>query len=283
VNGLDDALARGRLLAEKEHEFPVVLGHDFAGVVERTGEQVTRYQEGDEVYGFVTRPKLDARSGTWADYIVVPEDRFVARKPSSLGFIESGALPLAGVTALIAVDTIDPKDGDRVLVVGATGGVGSYAVGLAAARGAHVVATATPRDEARLRTLGAAEAIDYTTDDVAGAFQDGSGGRLAGLIDVVSDAKGFGEFAALLAPGGRAVTTLGVANGAQPGVSGVEMSNIYASPDPELLTRVADAADAGGLRAWIQNVYPLEGAADALDEFAAGAHGKISLLLLNGQ
>jgi NADPH:quinone reductase len=243
------------------------------------GPGTTLFSEGDEVFGFVTRPRLDAGSGTWADYIVVPEDRFVARKPATLGFLQSGALPLAGVAALMAVDAVDPQPGDTVLVVGATGGVGGYAVELAGARGATVVATATARDAARLIKLGARETIDYTVGDIAAEVR-GRVPSLQALIDTVSDAEHFSALAALLEPGGHAATTLGVADAVR--AADVEATNIVASPEPELLTRLAHCADTGRLRPTIENVYPLEGAEEALEEFAGGTHGKITLLLANG-
>jgi NADPH2:quinone reductase len=280
VNGIDSAIATGDLLASMEHEFPVVLGHDFAGVVDRVGADTTLFSEGDEVFGFVARPRLDAGSGTWADYIVVPEDRFVARKPATLGFVQSGALPLAGVAALMAVDAVDLQPGDTVLVVGATGGVGGYAVELAAAQGAIVIATATARDAARLIKLGARETIDYTAGDVATEVLARVPG-LNALIDTVSDAGHFSSFAELLESGGHAATTLGVAAAVKR--ADVQTTNISALPEPELLTRLARSADSGRLRLTIENVYPLEGADEALEEFAGGTHGKITLLLANEQ
>jgi NADPH:quinone reductase len=280
VNGIDRAIATGGLLASMEHEFPIVLGHDFAGVVDHVGSDTTLFSEGDEVFGFVTWPRLDAGSGTWADYIVVPEDRLVARKPATLGFVQSGALPLAGVAALMAVDAVDLQPGDTILVVGATGVVGGYAVELAAARGATVVATATARDAARLIKLGARDTIDYTAGDIATEVR-ARFPSLNALIDTVSDAEDFGSLAALLEPGGHAATTLGVADGVPGG--DVRTTNVLASPEPELLTRLARCADSGRLRLTIENVYPLEGADEALEEFAGGPHGKITLLFANGQ
>jgi NADPH2:quinone reductase len=280
VNGIDRAISAGGLLGSMEHEFPVVLGHDFAGVVDRIGRDTTLFSEGDEVFGFVARPRLDAGSGTWADYIVVPEDRFVARKPATLGFLQSGALPLAGVAALMAVDAVDLQPGDTILVVGATGGVGGYAVGLAAARGATVMATATARDAARLIKLGARETIDYTSGDVAAQVR-GRIPRLNALIDTVSDTERFGALAALLQPGGHAATTRGVADAVRG--ADIQATDVVASPEPELLTRLAHCADSGHLRVTIENVYPLGGAEEALEEFAGGTHGKITLLLANGQ
>jgi NADPH:quinone reductase-like Zn-dependent oxidoreductase len=279
VNGIDRGIATGSLRGSIKHEFPLVLGHDFAGVVESIGSSTTLFSEGDEVFGFVARPKLDAGSGTWAEYIVVEEHRFVARMPTALGFVQSGALPLAGVAALMAVDAVDPQPGDTVLVVGATGGVGGYAVELASVRGATVIATATARDAARLIKLGARDTIDYTAEDVAAGVR-ARVPRLNALIDTVSDPEHFVVLAALLEPGGHAATTLGVADAARG--AGIRATNVLALPDPELLTRLAHCADTGRLRPTIENVYPLEGAGAALEEFAGGTHGKISLLLANG-
>jgi NADPH:quinone reductase len=279
VNDIDRAIAAGGLLASMEHEFPVVLGHDFAGVVDRVGSGTTLFSEGDEVFGFLTRPRLDAASGTWADYIVVPQDRFIARKPATLGFVQSGVLPLAGVAALMAVDTVDLHPGDTILVVGATGDVGGYAVELATARGATVIATTTARDAARLIKLGARETIDHTAGDIAGEVR-ALAPSLNALIDTVSDAERFRSLALLLQPDGHAATVLGVADGMQG--ADIHTTNVVASPEPELLTRLAHCADSGRLQPTIENVYPLEGAAAALEEFA-GTHRKIALLLANGQ
>jgi NADPH:quinone reductase-like Zn-dependent oxidoreductase len=280
VNGVDGAIATGGLLASMEHEFPIVLGHDFAGVVDRVGSEATLFSEGDDVFGFIARSRLDASSGTWADYIVVPEDRFVARKPATLGFVQSGALPLAGVAALMAVDAVDPQPGETILVVGATGGVGGYVVELASARGSTVMATATVRDAARLIKLGARETIDHTVGDIAASIR----ARIPSLhvlVDLVSDAEQFGTLAAMLVPGGRAATTLGVAAAVLG--SEIQTTNVFASPEPELLTRLARSADSGHLRPTIANIYPLGEAQEALEEFAGGTHGKITLLLANGQ
>jgi NADPH2:quinone reductase len=280
VNAMDRAIASGDFPESVEYEFPVLLGHDFAGVVDRVGSDTTLFSEGDQVFGFVARPRLDVGSGTWAEYIVVPEDRFVARKPATFGFVQSGALPLAGVAALMCIDAVDPKSGDTILVVGATGGVGGYAVELAASRGANVVATATAADAARLTNLGARETIDYTAADLEEQVANHVP-RFNALIDTVSDAEHFGSLVASLEPGGRAATTLGVAIAVNRG--DVQTTNVSASPDPELLTRLARCADSGRLRPTIENVYPLNGAQEAIEEFAGGPRGKIALLLANGQ
>src|SRR5262249_41519103 len=148
---------------------------DFAGVVERVGPGVTRFREGDDVLGWITSAVL--RDGTWAEYAVVPESGSVARRPGELDENQAACLPLAALCALAAVDAVEPRPGSRVLVVGASGGVGGFAVQLAARAGANVIATARPGDEERLRAFGATGVVG---DDLAGVAE------IDGLIDLVS-------------------------------------------------------------------------------------------------
>ena len=145
VNPVDAYTAMGALKGMMEYEFPVILGRDLAGVIERVGAGVTRYAVGDEVFGWVAKTVL--HDGTYADYIALPADQFTATKPASVDFVAAAAVPLAASTASIALDALNLAQGDRVLVVGAPGGVGSFFVQLAADRGAHVIATALAQDE----------------------------------------------------------------------------------------------------------------------------------------
>lgn len=276
VNGMDAAVASGMLKGMMEYEFPVTLGRDFAGVVERVGSDVMRYSEGDEVFGFISKPTL--HDGTWAEYVLVPEDMFLARKPATLSFAEAGALPLAGIAALAAVEWVNPSEGDRVLIVGACGGVGGYAVQLAAHRGAHVIGTTTAEDVPRLHGLGAAETIDFKQDDVVTVVRERYPDGIDGLIDVVKRGEGFAANAELVRSGGRAASTVGAANVEELAERGVSAENVMASPDPAVLSRLAELADAGVLTVTIQHQYPLEKAEDALRAFAdAGTRGKLTL------
>jgi NADPH:quinone reductase len=166
INGFDVFVASGMAKDMMEHRLPVVIGKDFAGVVDAVGDGVTRFSPGDEVAGITPFDDVLHR-GTFGDYVVVPADGFIGPKPADVDFERAAALGLAGLAALVSVDAIDPSDGDVVLVVGATGGVGAYTVQLAAARGATVIATGLPEDEAWLRELGADEVVDYTGDVVS--------------------------------------------------------------------------------------------------------------------
>ena len=265
INGFDVAVVSGWLQGMMEYHFPVTLGRDLAGVVEQVGEEVSRYQQGDEVSGFHFTPAL--HEGTWADYLASPEDTFIAPKPKSLDFLEAASLPLAGVAALMSVEALDLSEGERVLIVGATGGVGSYAVQLAARRGASVIATARPESEDYIRSLGAEETIDYTQEDVMAVIRERHPEGIEGLVDLVNFAEGFTQLAGVVTSGGRAASLLGAADAEQLATRDVRATNIEGTPDPSLLSRLADLADSGELRVPVQRVFSLEEATDGLDAF----------------
>jgi NADPH:quinone reductase len=279
VNGFDLSVIDGTVRTWMEYELPVTLGRDFAGVVEETGAAVSRYRPADEVFGCFFPMTL--RDGTWAEHLVVPEDMFVAPKPRSLGPLEAAALPLAGIAALKTTDIVDPQEDDLVLVVGATGGVGGYALQLLRARGARVVATSTPEDETRLLSLGAESTIDFTSTDLVSFVRDHWKG-LRGLIDTVSGAATVAELAALMEEGSRIATTTGAADIDALAQRGIVAGNIFATAEPELLDRLARHADDGDIKPPIDRVYPLGQALDAVAHFRAGTHGKIAISITPG-
>jgi NADPH:quinone reductase len=263
VNQVDAMIAGGMLKGMFEHEFPVVIGRDYAGVVEQVGPAVTRYAPGDEVFGFLVHANPTVHDGTWTELIVVPEGDSIARRPSSVGLEAAGAAPLAGITALACLDALGLSDGDTLLIVGATGGVGSFAVQLAAHAGASVIAPALPEDEQYLRDLGAAELIDRDADVVA-AVRERHPDGVDALIDVVSYAPdGFDAYADALKPAGRGASPLSAAGDRR------GRANVMATPTPENLERLAALIDAGTLRVPIQATHDLEHAAEALQAFGA--------------
>src|SRR5215218_8726662 len=258
ANPVDGAIAAGMMSSMVEHEFPVVLGRDYAGVVEQAGSDVTRYAGGEEVYGFLPAANPTVHDGTWAELIVVPEDNFVASKPAGVELAEAGAAPLAGITALSALDALGVSEGNTVLVVGANGGVGSFAVQLAADAGATVIAPGLPEDEEYLLELGVSEVLDRDAD-VAALVRERYPDGVDALLDLVSYApEGFDTHAAVLNDDGRGASSLGAAGE----VSG--RHNVMAVPSPENLERLGRLLEAGTLRVPIQNTYSLDQAGDAL-------------------
>jgi NADPH:quinone reductase len=241
-----------------EHEFPVVLGRDYAGVVEQAGSDVTRYAEGEEVYGFLPAANPNVHDGTWAELIAIPEDNFVARKPAGVELAAAGAAPLAAITAMSALDALGVSEGDTILVVGANGGVGSFAVQMAANAGATVIAPALPEDEEYLRELGVGEILPREAD-VAALVHERYPEGIEALLDLVSYApEGFDTHAEVLHDDGRSASSLSAAG------EGSERHNVMAMPTQEHLQRLARELEARTLKVNIQQTYEFDQAGEAL-------------------
>ena len=253
---------------------PFTVGWDVAGVVEEAGWGTTRFAPGDRVFGM---PRFPAQAAAYAEYVTAPS-RQLARIPDGLSEVEAAGLPLAGLTAWQAlVETADVGPGSRVLVVAAAGGVGHLAVQIAKARGAHVIGTARAAKHSFLAELGADEAIDYATEDVAGR---------AGEVDVVLDLVG-GEAGAealpavregglfVVVPSPRDIAALREQAGA-----GVRVTGILVEPDRTGLEALAGLVESGALRVHVDRTFPLEEAARAHELGETGrTTGKLVLTL----
>ena len=273
LNAVDNFVAIGMLGRRWPRAFPVILGRDAAGVVEAVGPGVTHVQVGDEVVGTVPLA-TPIQAGTLAEYALMPADS-VAAKPAGLDFVSAAAIPFAGAVATAAVDAVQPRPGQTVLVNGASGGVGSYAIQLAAARGAEVLATGVPGDADRLRRLGAAMIIDYAAAPVAeqvrAAYQDG----VDALIDLVAYTARTLPLAAV-ATGGVVASALGAADAETLAAAGLTGGNVTGTVTAALIARLADQAAAGTLAVDVTSVLPLDRATDGLRQLAKGeARGKI--------
>jgi NADPH:quinone reductase-like Zn-dependent oxidoreductase len=269
ANPVDNGIAAGMLAQMVEHEFPVILGRDYAGIVEQVGGDVTRYAVGDEVYGFLMHANPTVHDGSWAELIAVPEDISIASAPEGGDTPAAGAAPLSGITAMTSIDALKLSEGDTALIVGATGGVGSFAVQLAARAGATVIAPALPEDEAYLRELGVSELLPRDADLSAAAREQHPDGFDA-ILNLVSFEPE--SFADLLKDGGRLASPLGVA-GEGPG-----RTNVMAAPTTENLRRLARLLNDGTLRVPIQATYELAHAPEALTALGAShTQGKLAI------
>jgi NADPH:quinone reductase-like Zn-dependent oxidoreductase len=236
---------------------PFVLGWDVSGTVEAVGVGVTLYAPGDEVFGLLPFPH---GHGAYAQYAVGPARVFVP-KPARLDHVQAAALPLAGLTAWQAlVETAHIGEGSRVLINGASGGVGHLAVQIAKARGAYVIALASAARTDFVRSLGADEVIDYTTTDLTQAVRD---------VDAVLESIG-GDYPAkalkVLKPGGILVSTVGhtlppVA--AEAAERGIRLAGLFVEADRLGMTALADLAASGRLTPAIAATFPLDQAAAA--------------------
>ncbi|MCY1674950.1 NADP-dependent oxidoreductase [Pseudarthrobacter sp. SL88] len=275
INPVDIATANGFFRSMHEYRFPAVQGRDFAGIVDTVGPQVTAYRPGDEVFGMVKRDYIG--DGTFAEYVVVDQDRFLVKRPAALDRDAAGALGLAGVTALQCLDALDLQPGDAVFINGATGGVGSFAIQIGRSRGLHVIATARAGEEDRhVRELGAKDTIDWTTSDVAAAVRQLRPEGVRGVIDLVSrDTDSFLHIAGSASPDGTAVTTLSAAPAES--TDGPAMVNIHSNSDPALLRRIADLAVEGHVRVPLVKVFSFEHIDEAFALQATAPLGKVGL------
>jgi NADPH:quinone reductase-like Zn-dependent oxidoreductase len=273
LNAIDNLIAVGMLGQRWPRTYPVILGRDAAGVVAAVGPGVTHVAVGDEVVGTVPlTPPIQA--GTLAEYALMPACS-VAVKPAGLDFVTAAAIPFAGAVATAAVEAVDPRPGQTVLVNGASGGVGSYAIQLLAARGAAVLATGTTDDADRLRRLGAGTVVEYTAAPVAEQVRWSHPYGVDALVDLVAITARTLPLDAVTR-GGVVASTLGAADEDALAAAGVTGTNVTAEVTGKLIARLADQAAAGDLAVDVTAVLPLERATDGLRTLARGrARGKI--------
>jgi NADPH:quinone reductase-like Zn-dependent oxidoreductase len=268
LNAIDSAIAAGMLRGMMDHDDPVVLGRDAAGVVDAVGEGVTGIAVDDVVVGHVLlTPPI--KHGTFAEYAVLSADTVVA-VPEGMDPVTAAAIPLAGATAVATVDAVAPTDGEVVLIAGASGGVGSFAVQLAARRGARVIATGQPDDVVRLRRLGAGQVVDHregTVEQVRASQPDG----VDAIIDLVSftpeDARVLAE---LLHDGGRLASTNSAADSDALAARGITATNVMGAPLAHTVAALVEQVANGALTVDIGRVVDLAAALDGLQTFATG-------------
>jgi NADPH2:quinone reductase len=243
MNPMDGEIANGGWKDRMPATFPMVLGADLAGAVQERGPGTIRFAAGDAVFGQLLIPPLGS-AGTYAEYVAVSADAPLARVPAGLDPVTAAALPTAGGTAMAIAESLTPLEGTTVLIVGASGGVGSFLTQLAAGAGAHVDASAPLAEADRMKSYGATETIDRATplpEAIAQAHPDG----IDVLIDLASDAQQFAALAGHVRPGGTAVTTKYVADRDSLATAGVTGVNFQLPMTVSLLDRLAAAVVAG--------------------------------------
>lgn len=270
VNPLDWKIRAGYLKDFMPVTFPHIPGWDFAGVVEAAGPGTSRFRAGDAVFG----RRADPLHGTYAEYTVVNES-FVVAKPPSLDPPQAAAIPVAALTAWQALDAAELVAGQTILVQGAAGGVGSFAVQLAKLRGAHVLGTASARNHSLLRQLGVDQPIDYQNTRVQDSVR---------AVDVVLDTVG-GETQQqsfqLLRRGGRLLSIVAPPSEELAAKYSVRVQFVGGRPDVAQLQRIADLVLAGQLQPIVQTVLPLTDARAAHELSQAGhVRGKLVLEVL---
>ncbi|KAB8130751.1 NADP-dependent oxidoreductase [Gracilibacillus oryzae] len=247
INPIDWKLREGYLKQMFDWEFPIILGWDVAGIIEKTGSAVTDWKVGDEVFSRPDTTKL----GTYAEYTIV-DDHLLAKKPANISFAEAAAVPLAGLTAYQALfDHGKLEKGQKVLIHAGAGGVGSFAIQLAKEAGAYVYTTASPKNHDLLQTLGADEVIDYHTTDIKDVLKD---------IDLVFDTIG-GETQndsfEVLKENGRLISIVGEPDQDKAKEKNAEAKGIWLQPDGNQLSKLADLLEKGKMKSIVGSTFPL--------------------------
>ena len=272
INGIDAAVAAGYLWDMLPAAFPVVLGRDMGGSVAAAGEGVTGFAPGDRVAGVITGMTLGA--GTIAELVTVDAGVLTAQ-PAGVSSVQAAGAGLAAVTAHDLIAALALTEADVVLVSGATGGVGAYAVQMASAGGAPVLATARPGEASDfVRGLGADAAIDYTRGPAAAV----RAAAPEGVTAVVHAAGDVAALAALLSPGGRLVSALG-ATAEQAGRDDITVTGVMAVAEPEKFAALLASVAAGTLRVPVARTYPLDQATRALADFSGHKLGKLAITI----
>jgi NADPH:quinone reductase-like Zn-dependent oxidoreductase len=253
--------------ALKDVAFPLIIGTDGAGTVERTGAEVSGFRPGDAVFGQFSR--AGEGRGSYAEFGVAAEEA-IAAAPRTIALSEAAAVPTAGMTALNLVDRVG--DADRLLVVGATGGVGTFVTQLASARGITVAATASEEKADLMRALGAAEIVHR-----AGPLADQIS-QVDAVIDLVSGTEGLRGLLPVVRPGGIVLSPVFAVP--EDGLPGVEAANFSNTASADRLERLAREIDAGHVRVVIGDTVTLSQAPEALARSRAGqARGKTVIVI----
>ncbi|AAT88322.1 NADPH:quinone reductase [Leifsonia xyli subsp. xyli] len=280
VNPIDVKTRAGTGVFGAIRSFPAVLGYDFSGIVVESPFDAHPLRPGDEVFGMAMVPRF---GGSYAEYVSAPS-LSVVRKPATLSHIEAAAAPLAALTAWgMVIEVARAHEGQRMLIHAGSDGVGHFAVQFAAYFGATVIATASGANTAWLRSLGAAQVIDYTTMRFEEVVSD---------VDVVIDLVGNvlddtgARSLGVLRPGGLIVNA---PTGSWPGIAedaaaaGVRGTGYRVAPDGSTLAVIARLLESGSVRVHVDAIYPLEQIAEAHRAVESGhTRGKVVVKVAEG-
>ena len=250
VNPVDTYVRQGKFLKSSG---PIIIGYDIAGIVERTGPEARRFKPGDQVYCYLSV----MRGGGYAEYAVAKESE-AALKPENINFVEAAAVPLAATTAWQAlIDSAKIDKGQRVLIHGGSGGVGSFAIQIAKARGAKVIATASTVHQQLLKQLGVDQAIDYTTTKFEDVVKD---------VDVVLNcvrADALGRSYGVVKKGGVIVSITDEPDQTECAKHGITCSRMGAHPDSKVLEELTKLIESRKMKPIVSQTFLLAEASKA--------------------
>ena len=257
VNPVDYKIRDGDLKKNAPIEFPAVLGGDFSGVIKKIGDGVSGFEVGDEVYG--QAGVLTGGTGTFAE-VVSADAKNIALKPATVDFIEAAVLPLAGVSALEAlIDHMNLATGQKILIHGGAGGIGSFAIQIAKDLGAYVSTTVNAKDIKFARELGADKVIDYEKEKFEEILKE---------YDAVFDTVGgesYKKSFQILKEGGIIVSMIEKPDSDLKEKYGVDVVAQFTEVNTNRLTRLSEIVDSGKIEIFVDKIFPLDESAEALD------------------
>jgi NADPH:quinone reductase-like Zn-dependent oxidoreductase len=278
VNPFDWKIADGLLEGKMPHVFPLILGVDGAGAVEEVGPGVTRFAVKDGVFGQFFHPPVG--TGTYAEYVVAPETLAIAQRPRGMYNDQAAAVPMPGMTALSTLDSLALEKRQSLLIMGAGGGVGSFATQLASNRGITTLAASRGPNRDFLHKLGASRFYDSSASSFFDDVRLGYPAGVDALLDLVHAGPEIEPFLALVRPGGIAASTRGAASEAVVVPRGLRGLNVDLQPTVELLDRLSKEFSSGKLRIPLEEKIPLAGAPDAILKSRSGkGRGKAVLTI----
>ena len=260
VNPVDGMIRSGMFAKHEKAAFPMILGGDIAGVVENVGNKITKFKAGDPVFAYLSLKN----GGGYAEYALATE-REAAPKPKSLTYVEAAAVPIVGLTAWQAlVDTAKLSAGQTVLIHGGSGGVGTFAIQIAKARGAKVIATASTANQHLLKELGADIAVDYTKQKLEDVAKD---------VDVVLDSVGKDTLArsyGVVKKGGFIVSIVARLDQAELDKHRIHGATLSVDPNSEELAEIGKLIDEKKIKVIVSQTFPLSEAVKAQEQAATG-------------
>lgn len=260
VNPVDASVLAGHLEGAMPHEFPIIPGWDLSGVVEERGFAARRFEVGDEVYAYARRPQV--QWGTYAEHIVIPES-YLSKKPEAIPHKEAGCIPLVGLTAYQSLyEAGNLQEGQTVLILGGSGGVGSIGIQLAKARQARVIAVASEKNHSYMEDLGADETIDYHDTDIGDAVREFESEGVDLIFDCASG-ESLQQSLSALKKDGKLVSIL---NQGEDLDSDIDFEYVFVEPNARQLDHLRELVEAGEIRVLVSNTFSLDEASEALEQ-----------------
>ena len=260
VNPVDAAVARGMLNEVIPAKFPVIPGWDVAGVIEDRGHAARRFEEGDKVYAYARRPVI--QHGTFAEYVALPES-YIAHSPQKLTAKESGGIPLVGLTAYQSIfETGKLQEGETILILGASGGVGTAAIQLAKWKGAEIIGVASESNQQYMKDLGADVTIDYAAGHVGEMVKDIKPGGVD-LIFHCSRGDSLSQSADTLKKGGRMIS---ITDSDPDRRDDILFQYVFVEPNAGQQKHLQELADDGKFKMPVSKTFRLKETGTALQE-----------------